>query len=92
MTSAPVVFTIFCAGITSVVPDGIKPVSPAGLLEVHVKVVPGKSEVRLIALVCVLEQMVWAKSVFVMDGISFTEKVSETVDEPQPVIISKVTV
>ena len=48
-----------CAGIVEVVPVGIKPVMPSGLVPVHVYVAPATFEVRLILLVEVPLQMVW---------------------------------
>jgi hypothetical protein len=80
-----------CIGIVSVFPEAVKPVIPAGPVADQVNVVFAISEVKIISVVSVPEQMVWVKSVFVMDGIGLMSKFSVSVVVPQLEVTLKVT-
>ena len=66
-----------------VFPEAIKPVTPAGAVAVHVKIVLVISEVKTISVVSVPEQIVCVKLVFVIEGIGLILKSSVSVVVPQ---------
>ena len=73
-------------------PEVVKPATPVGAVAVQVNVVLRISEVKLTSAVSVPEQIVCVKSVFVMDGMGFTEKSSVSVVVPQLLVTLNVTV